>query len=154
MGFREGAFATVWEVTSQGDNFSKVRIGTSRKDKESGEYTPDFSGFVSLIGEAHKKLNIIQRMLNNGKCRIKLGSCDVTNRYDKEAGREYVNFTLFDFEPLDGSGNSTGETTGQHKSENKKSTNTAKKSKASPPPLADDDDDEDEDDGSGEELPF
>ena len=25
MGFREGAFATVWEITNQGDSFSKIR---------------------------------------------------------------------------------------------------------------------------------
>ena len=31
MGFREGAFATVWEITNQGDSFSKVRVSTSRK---------------------------------------------------------------------------------------------------------------------------
>ena len=55
MGFREGAFATVWEITNQGDSFSKVRVSTSRKDKKTDEYVTDFNGFVSLIGEANKK---------------------------------------------------------------------------------------------------
>ena len=38
MGFREGAFATVWEITNHGDSFSKVRVSTSRKDKKTDEY--------------------------------------------------------------------------------------------------------------------
>ena len=59
MGFREGAFATVWEITNMSDNFSKIRVSTSRKDKKTDEYVTDFSGFVSLIGEAHKKVGLI-----------------------------------------------------------------------------------------------
>lgn len=49
MGFHEGAFATVWEITNQGDNFSKVRLSISRKDKKSDEYVTDFNGFVGLV---------------------------------------------------------------------------------------------------------
>ena len=64
MGFREGAFATVWEITNQGDSFSKVRVSTSRKDKKTDEYVTDFNGFVSLIGEANKKLGLIERSLD------------------------------------------------------------------------------------------
>lgn len=110
MGFREGAFATVWEITNQGDSFSKVRVSTSRKDKKTDEYVTDFNGFVSLIGEANKKLGLIERSLDeDGRCRIRLGACDVSNRYDKDAGREFVNYTLFDFEMPDGSGSDAAE---------------------------------------------
>ena len=48
MGFHEGAFATVWEITNQGDNFSKVRLSISRKDKKSDEYVTDFNGSLGL----------------------------------------------------------------------------------------------------------
>lgn len=99
MGFREGAFATVWEVTDQGSSFSKVRLSTSRKDKKTDEYVTDFNGFVSLIGNANSKVDMINDAIgDDGRCRIKLGACDVSNKYDKDAGREYVNYALFDFE--------------------------------------------------------
>ena len=101
MGFREGAFATVWSM-EKFDNFSKVRISTSRKDKQKDEYVTDFSGFVTLVAEAHKKADKIQNeLVNSTMCRIKLGGCDVSSKYDKEAKREYVNFTLFDFYTAD-----------------------------------------------------
>lgn len=134
MGFREGAFATVWEVTSSGDNFSKIRVSTSRKDKKSDEYVTDFSGFVSLIGEAHKKIGLIEGALRGAdRCRIKLGACDVSNRYDKEAGREFTNFTAFDFEMADGS---SGAKTDSGK---KASSAPAKKTKPAASLLTDDD---------------
>lgn len=50
MGFHTGAYATVWEITETGSKFSKIRISTSRKDKESDEYVTDFNGFVSMVG--------------------------------------------------------------------------------------------------------
>lgn len=143
MGFREGAFATVWEITNSGDNFSKIRISTSRKDKKTDDYVTDFSGFVSLIGEAHKKLGLIEKGLKNGeRYRIKIGACDVSNRYDKEAGREFTNFTMFDFESADDAG--TGNTDTAKKAPQKKTN-----AKVSASPLADDSDDEEEG-----ELPF
>lgn len=146
MGFREGAFATVWEIKATGDNFSKIRVSTSRKDKKTEEYVTDFSGFVSLIGEANKKLSLIEDALEHGdRCRIKLGACDVSNRYDREAEREYTNFTLFDFE-IAGDRTSTEEEKPAKSS--KKTKATSKKTKAAPPL-----DPDEEDDGDGE-LPF
>ena len=104
MGFHTGAYATVWEITETGSKFSKIRISTSRKDKESDEYVTDFNGFVSMVGDANKNINLISDALEGGgRCRIKIGSCDVSNRYDKEAGREYTIFAMFDFEMADGS---------------------------------------------------
>jgi len=148
MGFREGAFATVWEITNQGDSFAKIRMSTSRKDKKTDEYVTDFSGFVSLIGEANKKIGLIEKGLENGdRYRIKMGACDVSNRYDKEAGREFTNFTLFDFEPADGA--STDSDSGSSKTSSKKASGGAKKQKAAPSPLADDGDD-----GEDGDLPF
>lgn len=144
MGFREGAFATVWEITNQGDSFSKVRVSTSRKDKKTDEYVTDFNGFVSLIGEANKKLGLFERSLDeDGRCRIRLGACDVSNRYDKDAGREFVNYTLFDFEMPDGSGSDAAEAPKE-----KKTPKGGKKQKAKPSALTEEESDEDGD------LPF
>ena len=84
MGFHTGAYATVWEITETGSKFSKIRISTSRKDKESDEYVTDFNGFVSMVGDANKNIILISDALEGGgRCRIKIGSCDVSNRYDR-----------------------------------------------------------------------
>lgn len=142
MGFHEGAYATVWEITNQGDNFSKVRLSISRKDKKSDEYVTDFNGFVGLVGEANKKLNLIDSALSSGdRCRIKIGACDVSNKYNKDEGREYTNFTMFDFELSDRAAQSD---------DRKSAKATKKKTKAKPAALADEESSEEDD----EDLPF
>ena len=40
MGFRTGAYAKVWEVTPMSDTSTKVRMSISRKNKQSGEFSP------------------------------------------------------------------------------------------------------------------
>lgn len=47
-------FCTIWEVEDKG-NYSLVRMSTSRKDKESGEYKNSNWSFVRFVGDAHKK---------------------------------------------------------------------------------------------------
>lgn len=97
MGFRTGAYAKVWEVTPMSDTSTKVRMSISRKNKQSGEYEQDFSGFVLAIGTAAAKK---AASLKEGN-RIKLGDVDVTTKYDKEKKVTYTNFKMFSFE-LDG----------------------------------------------------
>ena len=50
MGFRNGGYATVWSVESTRPNVTKVRLSTSRKNKQTGEYEQDFSGFCNFVG--------------------------------------------------------------------------------------------------------
>ena len=95
MGFRTGAYAKVWEVTPMSDTSTKVRMSISRKNKQSGEYEQDFSGFVLAIGTAAAKK---AASLKEGN-RIKLGDVDVTTKYDKEKKVTYTNFKMFSFEP-------------------------------------------------------
>lgn len=52
MGFRTGSYATIWSVESATDTRTKARISISRKNKQTGEYDTDFSGFVDFIGTA------------------------------------------------------------------------------------------------------
>ena len=147
MGFRDGAFATVWEITEERNNFAKVRISTRRKDKKTEEYITDFSGFVSFVGNAFKKIDDIRDTLgDHGRCRIKLSACDVSSRYDKAAGREYINFTVFDFTFPQENGSGDDNKSSGKKADNAK---TACKTKTSPPPLEDDDETNDE-----ESVPF
>lgn len=103
MGFRNGAYATVWEAKEGNGNWTDVRLSISKKNKQSGEYETDFSGFVRFIGDAHEKAAFLGE-----KQRIKLGECDVTNKYNKEKGVTYTNFAVFSFELADGNNEATG----------------------------------------------
>lgn len=54
MGFRDNAYATVWDVQPMSEAMTKARISTSRKNQKTDEYEQDFSGFVTFkIGRAH-----------------------------------------------------------------------------------------------------
>lgn len=96
MGFGNGSWAKIWSV-ERGDKSTKVRLSTSRKNKDTDEYEQDFSGFVTLAGTAHKQAS----NLKEGD-RIQIGNCTVTSRYDKEKNKEYINFTMFSYEAGDG----------------------------------------------------
>lgn len=97
MGFRTGSFAKIWEVVPKGDASTQLRLSISRKNKQTGEYEQDFSGFVMAIGSAAAQK---AAKLKEGD-RIKLGDVDVTTKYDKEKKVTYTNYKLFSFE-LDG----------------------------------------------------
>jgi hypothetical protein len=106
MGFKKDAYATIWAVQNRGAKFAKVRLSTSHRSKDTNQYETDFSGFVSLIGDAFRRVDDIESVLastSNGtpRCKIKINSCDVTNKYDKAANREYTNFTIYSLS-LDG----------------------------------------------------
>lgn len=107
MGFRTGAYAKVWEVTPMSDTSTKVRLSVSRKNKQSGEYEQDFSGFVLCIGTAAAR-NAAK--LNAG-ARIKIGDCDVTTKYDAQKKVTYTNFKMFSFEDADGNSSSEPDNT-------------------------------------------
>lgn len=103
MGFRNGAYATVWSVDVTRGNFTKVRLSTSRKNRQTEQYEQDFSGFCSFVGAASAAAAHLKE-----KDRIKLGDVDVTTKYDKAANKEYVNYTVFSFEVANGSNGSSG----------------------------------------------
>lgn len=96
MGFRPGAFATCWSVEEGKGKFTNVRLSISRKNKDTGEYEDEFSGFCMFIGEARAKAERLKE-----RDRIKLGDVDVTRRYDKEKQKEYYTFKVFSFEMAD-----------------------------------------------------
>lgn len=105
MGFRNGAFAKVWDVTP-GEKTVKLRISVSRKNKQTGNYEDDFSGFVTCIGTA-----TVQKAykLNKGD-RIKIVDCDVSTKYDAAKKVSYTNFKIFNFDTVDGTGGKTSDT--------------------------------------------
>lgn len=113
MGFRTGSFAKIWEVEDK-ERSTRVRMSISRKNKETGEYDQEFNGYCSLIGTAHAKAQRLKR-----GDRIRLGDVDVTNTYDKEKGREFVNYKCFSFEFADDLDSSSGGSRGDGASRGK-----------------------------------
>ncbi len=97
MGFRKGAYATVWSVEEKNERWTKLRISVSKKDKETGEYETDFSGFVDCLGTAcaGKASKLKERD------RICLDDVDVTTKYDKGKNITYTNFRMFSFKMAD-----------------------------------------------------
>lgn len=107
MGFRNGAYAKIWSVEDKG-NFTKVNLSTSKKIKDSNPvaYDTDFSSFVSLVGDAHKKAK--ETIGINSGDRIHILDCETTTKYDKAKDIKYTNHTIFDWEPAgDGNGNTS-----------------------------------------------
>lgn len=111
MGFRNGAYATVWEVRNGNGNWMDVKLSTSKKSRQSGEYETDFSGFVRFIGDAASRVAYLGE-----RSRIKIGECDVTNHYSKEKGVTYTNYAVFSFEVADGGNGGSGSESGNQQS--------------------------------------
>lgn len=103
MGFRQDArFVKVWEVENKG-NYHVVSLSTSKKNKETGKYEKDFSNkFVRFIGTAHN----LAADLKVGDV-IKLGNCEVTNKYDKDKNTTYTNYLVYSFEKEEDNSNSS-----------------------------------------------
>lgn len=110
MSYRQGGYMTVWDVKPGkfGDT-TRVRLSSSRKDKQTGEYIQDFAGFCTFFGKAGD-----DAMSLKPRDRIKLGECDVTTKFDKAKNVEYVNYRVFGFEMADG-GNSMANMTPEEK---------------------------------------
>ena len=97
MGFRVGNYMSVWSTEpSKSGNTTRVRLSSSRKNKMTGEYEQDFSGFCTFIGKAHEAAKSLK-----AKDRIRILECDVGTTYNKEQQKEYVNYKVFDFEMAD-----------------------------------------------------
>lgn len=94
MGFRKDGWATCWDVDVKSDTMTQVRLSTSRKDKQTGEYVQDFSGFVAFVGTAAAK----KAAALKEKDRIKLGDVEVTTKYDKDKDVTYTNFKCYNFD--------------------------------------------------------
>lgn len=141
MGFRQadregkGGYARVWKVTKK-EKYSEVRLSTSKKDKNSGEYKQDFNhNFVRFVGKAHRdisELNVPEKGTS-----IQILDCETTNEYNKEKDVTYTNYMVYDFTTAEQGG-------GNNNASQKSSAPATQKATAKPRPVEDDSD----------ELPF
>lgn len=83
---------------------TKARISISRKDKQTGEYTDDFSGFVSFFGTAAAK----KAASLKPRDRIKLGDVDVRTYYDRARNTTFYNFNIYSFDIQTGRNGGSG----------------------------------------------
>lgn len=108
MGFRTGAYASVFSVKRGNGNYYDVNITTSHKDRSSGNYVRDFGAFVRFVSDA---ANVVARFdgkssKDNGNrplARIRLGDIDTTNTYNAAKGITYTNHVVFTCQEVDGS---------------------------------------------------
>lgn len=98
MGFRDGAYCKLWKLDNSG-KFPSGQISISYKDKTSGEYVDDFSGFVTFVGDAAKA---VDKMTIPG--RFKINGCDVSRTYNKEKQKEFIYFRVFNIEEVEDRG--------------------------------------------------
>jgi len=97
MGFRNGAYAKIWEVKPNPSGKStSVRLSVSRKVGE-GQYEEDFSGYVSFIANANDRATGLKK-----GDRVKLGDVDVSSKYNADKRERSFSFKVFSFEPVDG----------------------------------------------------
>lgn len=93
MGFKTGAYATIWETKIVNGRLD-ARMSTNRKQQD-GTYKQDWSGWVRLYGEATKLDGV------PANTRIRLGDIDVTNNYDKAKGIAYTNYIMYTYSDAD-----------------------------------------------------
>lgn len=94
MAFQTNSFAKVWEVKPQ-EKYTDIRISTSRKRQDTGQYESDFAGFVRLIGEAHNKAKSLQV-----GDRIRLGSVSGTT-FKKADGTYFEGHQCYSYKMAD-----------------------------------------------------
>lgn len=103
MGFKNGAFATLWNVDKENnklinfyEKYADISVAISKKDKADDSYKTDFSSRVRCIGKAFETLKSVQLA---EKDRIKLLEVEVTNSYDKDKKVLYTNYICWNLEP-------------------------------------------------------
>ena len=70
----------------------------SKKNKNGDGYTVEFSDYCTYIGSAF--IYATTKLMNGD--RIKLTEIDVTSIYNKKKDRQFIDFKVFECEPVDG----------------------------------------------------
>jgi hypothetical protein len=82
--FSDKTYVTIWEVENKG-NYSLVKMSSSRKDKDSGEYKNSNWSFIRFVGDAHKKAGLLEK-----QTRIVLKGAGMSSEpYMKDGEKQY-----------------------------------------------------------------
>lgn len=126
MGFRNGAYASVFAVKKGKGNWYDVNLVINKKGQD-GNYVRDFNGFAMFIGDAATVIGKYdgQNAKDNGNrplARIKLDSVDVSNSYNSEKKTTYTTFKVFNCEEIvqNGQGSQSGKTSATKKTTTRK----------------------------------
>ena len=91
MGLKKNCWLKVWEVKDRKEKYTEIRGSTSKK-RDDGSYETDFSGFIRLVGDAHKSAE----NLKDGD-KIQVEAFEVTNQYNKEKNVTYTNYVIYKY---------------------------------------------------------
>ena len=83
-------FATYWGTQEEKERFARVKISTGDKQKD-GSYV-NTNWFATFVGKAFDKLEQLE-----SRDKIKI-SGKVSNPYNKDKEKSYLNCVVFDFE--------------------------------------------------------
>ena len=94
--FTNDSYAKIWKITpkKEGAKSLSVQLSTSFKNKQTGQYEVDFSGYALLIGKAFEKA---EKDLQAGD-RIKILNCGCKQIWDKQKSQNNTTFLIFDME--------------------------------------------------------
>ena len=106
LNFSNTQRVSVWKIEMK-ENYALVRMGSSRKDKASGEYKNSTWSFCRFVGEAFKKIDQL-----NEKDRIVLKGAGISLEpyADKNGEMQYPKtpqIVVFNWEPFVPDGNRT-----------------------------------------------
>lgn len=101
MGFSTGKYAKIWAVKPSSSGKAYVaEMSTSRKKQDGNGYETDWSNkFVMLAGQAAKDAASMD--VGKAGVTVRIGDCDVTNKYDAEKKTMYTNYVIFSFQKDD-----------------------------------------------------
>lgn len=92
-------YATYWGTQEEKERYATVKISTGDKQQD-GSYV-NTNWFARFVGKAFEKLDQLE---NKDKIRI---TGKVSNPYNKETKKSYLNLVVFDFEFSDAAKKST-----------------------------------------------
>lgn len=115
MGFRTGAYAKIWAVKPSATGKSLIAEMSTSKKKQDGSYETDWSNkFVTLVGQAAKEIENAE--VGSSGLPVRIGDCDVTNKWDSAKKIMYTNYAIFSFQKDDG-GSKTKQSTAAKKTD-------------------------------------
>lgn len=93
---------SVFAVYPKTNGVTQIRGCTSRRNKDTGEFENDFSGYCSCIGNQCAQKALTLKPADGHPVRIRLGDIEVRQVFEKGAdGKQklqYTNFNIYSFD--------------------------------------------------------